>query len=152
MCVRKYFSLLLVKLHPPRTTPTSKCFQHSLMWKMTKQLTNSLHSCQTKKSQLWKLRTHDLKNNLICINYACCWKRLLNRYLTHKHYAHIGSKMTWLFKRRLIFTMLLTFGEVLQTISCSTFYSCDNITTTWIQISRLFYFEFFSKINHQMMI
>ena len=29
-------------------------------------------------------------------------------------------------------------------------YSCNNITTTLIQISRLFYFGFFSKTNHQM--
>ena len=28
-------------------------------------------------------------------------------------------------------------------------YSCNNITTTLIQISRLFYFGFFSKTNHQ---
>ena len=27
-------------------------------------------------------------------------------------------------------------------------YSCNNITTTLIQISRLFYFGFFSKTNH----
>ena len=32
------------------------------------------------------------------------------------------------------------------------FYSCNNITTTLIQISRLFYFGFFSKTNHQMII
>ena len=32
------------------------------------------------------------------------------------------------------------------------FYSCKNITTTLIQISRLFYFGFFSKTNHQMII
>ena len=31
-------------------------------------------------------------------------------------------------------------------------YSCNNITTTLILISRLFYFGFFSKTNHQMMI
>ena len=31
-------------------------------------------------------------------------------------------------------------------------YSCNNITTTLIQISRIFYFGFFSKTNHQMMI
>ena len=31
-------------------------------------------------------------------------------------------------------------------------YSCNNITTTLIQISRLFYFGFFFKTNHQMMI
>ena len=31
-------------------------------------------------------------------------------------------------------------------------YSCNNITTTLIQISRLFYFGFFSKNNHQMII
>ena len=31
-------------------------------------------------------------------------------------------------------------------------YSCNNITMTLIQISRLYYFGFFSKINHQMMI
>ena len=31
-------------------------------------------------------------------------------------------------------------------------YSCNNITMTSIQISRLFYFGFFSKTNHQMMI
>ena len=31
-------------------------------------------------------------------------------------------------------------------------YSCNNITTTLIQISGLFYFGFFSKNNHQMMI
>ena len=31
-------------------------------------------------------------------------------------------------------------------------YSCNNITTTVIQISRLFYFGFFSKTNHQMII
>ena len=31
-------------------------------------------------------------------------------------------------------------------------YSCNNITRTLIQISRLFYFGFFSKSNHQMMI
>ena len=31
-------------------------------------------------------------------------------------------------------------------------YSCNNITKTLIQISRLFYFGFFSKINHQMII
>ena len=31
-------------------------------------------------------------------------------------------------------------------------YSCNNITTTLIQISRLFYFGFFSKTKHQMMI
>ena len=31
-------------------------------------------------------------------------------------------------------------------------YSCNNITTTLIQISRLFSFGFFSKTNHQMMI
>ena len=31
-------------------------------------------------------------------------------------------------------------------------YSCNNITTTLIQISRLSYFSFFSKTNHQMMI
>ena len=31
-------------------------------------------------------------------------------------------------------------------------YSCSNITTTLIQVSRLFYFGFFSKTNHQMMI
>ena len=31
-------------------------------------------------------------------------------------------------------------------------YSYNNITTTLIQISRLFYFGFFSKTNHQMMI
>ena len=31
-------------------------------------------------------------------------------------------------------------------------YSCKNITTTLIQISRLFYFGFFSKTNHQMII
>ena len=35
--------------------------------------------------------------------------------------------------------------------SCSR-YSCNNITTTLIQISRLFYFGFFSKTNHQMII
>ena len=29
-------------------------------------------------------------------------------------------------------------------------YSCNNLTTTLIQISRLFYFGFFSKTNHQM--
>ena len=33
--------------------------------------------------------------------------------------------------------------------SCSR-YSCNNITTTLIQISRLFYFGFFSKSNHLM--
>ena len=32
------------------------------------------------------------------------------------------------------------------------FYSCNNITTTLIQIPRLFYFGFFSKPNHQMII
>ena len=31
-------------------------------------------------------------------------------------------------------------------------YSCKNITTTLIQISHLFYFGFFSKTNHQMII
>ena len=31
-------------------------------------------------------------------------------------------------------------------------YSCNKITTTLIQISRLFYFGLFSKTNHQMMI
>ena len=31
-------------------------------------------------------------------------------------------------------------------------YSCNNITTTLIQISRLFYFGFFSKTNHQIII
>ena len=31
-------------------------------------------------------------------------------------------------------------------------YSCSNTTTTFIQISRLFYFGYFSKTNHQMMI
>ena len=31
-------------------------------------------------------------------------------------------------------------------------YSCNNITMTLIQISRLFNFGFFSKTNHQMMI
>ena len=31
-------------------------------------------------------------------------------------------------------------------------YSCNNITTTLIQISPLFYFGFFSKTNHQMII
>ena len=31
-------------------------------------------------------------------------------------------------------------------------YSCNNITTTLIQISSLFYFGFFSKTNHQMII
>ena len=31
-------------------------------------------------------------------------------------------------------------------------YSCNNITMTLIQISRLFYFGFFSKTNHQMVI
>jgi deoxycytidylate deaminase len=31
-------------------------------------------------------------------------------------------------------------------------YSCNNITTTLIQISHLFYFGFFSKTNHQMII
>ena len=31
-------------------------------------------------------------------------------------------------------------------------YSCNNITTTLIQISRLFYFGFFTKTNHQMII
>ena len=31
-------------------------------------------------------------------------------------------------------------------------YSCNNITTALIQISRLFYFGFFSKTNHQMII
>ena len=31
-------------------------------------------------------------------------------------------------------------------------YSCNNLTTTLIQISRLFYFGFFSKTNHQMII
>ena len=31
-------------------------------------------------------------------------------------------------------------------------YSCNNITTTLIQTSRLFYFGFFSKTNHQMII
>ena len=31
-------------------------------------------------------------------------------------------------------------------------YSCGNITMTVIQISNLFYFDFFSKTNHQMMI
>ena len=31
-------------------------------------------------------------------------------------------------------------------------YSCNNITTTLIQISSLFYFGFFSQTNHQMMI
>ena len=31
-------------------------------------------------------------------------------------------------------------------------YSCSNITTTLIQISRLFYVGFFSKTNHQMII
>ena len=31
-------------------------------------------------------------------------------------------------------------------------YSCNNITTTLIQISRLFYFGFFSKTNQQMII
>ena len=30
-------------------------------------------------------------------------------------------------------------------------YSCNNITTTLIQISCLFYFDFFSKSNNQMM-
>ena len=34
----------------------------------------------------------------------------------------------------------------------STKYSCNNITTILIQISRLFYFGLFSKTNHQMMI
>ena len=37
-------------------------------------------------------------------------------------------------------------------LSTSLQYSCNNITTTLIQISRLFYFGFFSKTNHQMMI
>ena len=31
-------------------------------------------------------------------------------------------------------------------------YSCNNITTNLIQISRLFYFGIFSKTNHQMII
>ena len=31
-------------------------------------------------------------------------------------------------------------------------YSCNNINTTLIQISLLFYFGFFSKTNHQMML
>ena len=31
-------------------------------------------------------------------------------------------------------------------------YSCNKITKTLIQISRFFYFDFFSKTNHQMMI
>ena len=40
-------------------------------------------------------------------------------------------------------------------LDCSIYgckYSCSNVTTTLIQISRLFYFGFFSKTNHQMMI
>ena len=39
-------------------------------------------------------------------------------------------------------------------IRCARFnliYACNNIPTTLIQISRLFYFGFFSKTNHQMM-
>ena len=34
----------------------------------------------------------------------------------------------------------------------SIIYSCNNITTTLIRISRLFCFGFFSKTNHQMII
>ena len=34
----------------------------------------------------------------------------------------------------------------------SSLYSCNNITTTLIQISRLFYSGFFPKTNHQMII
>ena len=42
---------------------------------------------------------------------------------------------------------VLTAGKITEG-----WYSCNNITTTLIQISRLFYLGFFSKINHQMII
>ena len=42
---------------------------------------------------------------------------------------------------------------LLETPPCATsIYSCNNITTTLIQISHLFYFGFFSQTNHQMII
>ena len=114
--------------------PTSKSFQHSLMWKMTKQLTNSLHSCQTKKSQLWKLRTHDLKSILICINYAySSLKRLLNHYSTQKHYADIVSLLDY---SKDIKVYHDTFREVFQTISCSTFNVQGNV---WKCLLHIFY-------------
>ena len=43
----------------------------------------------------------------------------------------------------------LTFSQIFVRFVC---YSCNNITTSLIQISRHLYFGFFTKTNHQMII
>ena len=40
-------------------------------------------------------------------------------------------------------------SDITQEKTPESLYSFNNITTTLIQISRLFYFGFFSKTNHQ---
>ena len=51
-----------------------------------------------------------------------------------------------------IFEVLEEFGEGLTPIGQCTYYSCNKITETWIQISRQNWFGFSSNISHQMII
>ena len=48
------------------------------------------------------------------------------------------------------FIRFIKFDKFRLHLAC--IYSCNNITTALIQIFRIFYFSFFSKTNHQMMV
>ena len=53
-----------------------------------------------------------------------------------------------------LFSRIFPSYTIIRAYSCiqNSIYSCNTITTTLIQISRLFYFGFFSKTNNQMII
>jgi hypothetical protein len=93
MC-KEIFQLPSCEIAP--TTQEFSTLPHVENDKTIDKLLASLHSCQTKKRQLWKLKTHDIKKSVICINYAYCLKRLLNfhHYSTQKHYGHINVRLS----------------------------------------------------------
>ena len=77
--------------------------------------------------------------------------------LTRESYAKMTKAKSWaICKTSIIEQYIDQMANFVKIAKCIpngyVCYSCNNITTTIIQISRLFYFGFFSKTNHQMMI
>ena len=119
-----------------------------------------------KKQILWWSYNHFIDNDKFHLEKKGGKKEKLNGFLDSLSWIHfviIIVENHWikfqfilcfisLFKAKYYFHWIFSEVKINKKMSFHCHYSCNNITTTLIQISRLFYFGFFSKINHQMMI
>ena len=108
-------------------------------WKYSKFNTSQLNSCTVLKK--------------VCTETIYPLQMDLNLHSAVFERCQISLSLTSFERLEKSFQVFKYFeGHVFSLQPLAFLYSCNNITTTLIQISRLFYFGFFSKTNHQMMI